>query len=112
MVNVGELENFLNDSSAKDNDMCEILPGAVINDKEDAVTKRKYKELLLNVKLNGTRDLQYAPNKDAREVLTKAFGSDTDKWTGKKFTVKIYPKTSFGVTKNAILPVLIKEVKV
>ena len=105
MVDTGELELFLNDDSCQDNDIVVILNEGKIEHKEDKVSGRKYAVLNLGVECNG-RNLIYSPNKDAQEVLKKAFGRDTKKWVGMKFQVKIYPKTSFGVTKNAILPVL------
>jgi hypothetical protein len=104
MVDTGELDNFLNENSAKDNDICEILGEGSLVDRENPTNKQKYKALDIPVKLNGKRELLYSPNKDAVKELQKAFGKDTNKWIGQKFGIKIYPKTAYGVTKNAILP--------
>lgn len=106
MVDTGLLESFLNDSSCNDGDVVEILNEGKLEHKEDPSTHRKYVVLNLGVRC-GLLELVYSPNKDAQEVLKKAFGKDTKDWVGKKFVVKIYPKTSFGVTKNAILPVIL-----
>ena len=108
MVDTGELENYLNDKSSKEGDIVEIVGDGMIENKEDAQTHRKYKVLNLPVKCNG-RDLIYSPNNDAIKVLNQAWGTDTLKWIGKKFQVKHYPKTAFGVTKTAILPVIIQQ---
>jgi len=111
MVDTSELESFLNDKSAKEGDIVEIVGDGVIEVKTDKDNeKRKYRVLNLPVKLNG-RELIYSPNRDAMPVLQKAFGMNTADWVGKKFQVKLYPKTAFGVTKNAILPVIIEEKK-
>lgn len=103
MVDTGELETFLNEKSCNEDDVVEILEEGFIETKEDTERKRIYKVLNLPVKV-GDKKLVYTPNTDAREVLQKAFGTDTKKWIGKKFKVKFYPKSAFGVTKTAILP--------
>lgn len=103
MVDTGELENYLNDKSAKANDIVEIMLDGVVESKEDPLTKRKYKVLNLPVKCNG-RDLIFSPNKDALKVLNEAWGTETMNWIGKKFRIQFYPKTSFGKTTQAILP--------
>jgi hypothetical protein len=109
MVDTNEMESFLNEKSAKENDIVEILNEGVIEIKEDATTKRKYRVLNLPVRVNGKLELIFTPNKDAVEVLKKAYGTNTQKWIGKKFTVKFYPKLAFGQTKTAILPVIIEQ---
>ena len=109
MVDTGELESYLNDKSCSENDVVEILNEGEIEQKEDPNTHRKYRILKIPVKTNN-KELLYSPNSDAIDVLNNAFGTDTKKWIGHKFSVKFYPKTSFGVTKTAILPVII-EVK-
>ena len=112
MVDTGELDNYLNDQSAQDGDMIEILGEGNFNEKENPTTHQKYKSLDLPVKLNGQRTLVYSPNTDAIKVFQGKFGKDTKSWVGCKFAVKIYPKTAYGQTKNAILPKLIAEIKV
>lgn len=105
MVDLNELESFLNEHSCVDGDIVEILGEGLIEAKEDAKSGRKYKVLNLPVRC-GLLELIYSPNADAQEVLKLKFGRNTKDWVGKKFQVKIYPKTSFGITKNAILPVI------
>jgi len=99
----------LNENCAKDGDICVIVGDGVIEHKEDVNTKRKYKLLNLPVEVNGL-DLTYTPDKDAIAVMRSAWGADTKAWTGKKFSVKFYPKTVFGQKKTSILPVIL-EVK-
>ena len=106
MVDTGELENYLNESSCKDGDVVEILNEGVIESKVDTQSGRKYKLLNLGVRC-GLLELVYSPNKDAQEVLVKAYGKDTKQWIGRKFVVQIYPRTLFGVTKKAIFPKII-----
>ena len=105
MVDTSELESFLNDKSAKEGDEVEILGAGVIETKKDKDSERTYKVLNLPVKVNG-REVIYSPNGDAKPVLQLAWGMNTEAWVGKKFKVKLYPKTAFGVTKTAILPVI------
>ena len=107
MVDSGELESFLNEKSCKDNDVVEILEEGIMEEKEDQVTHRKYRVLNLPVSVND-RQVVWTPNKDAITVLQKEFGLDTKNWIGKKFQVKLYPKTAFGQTRTAILPMILK----
>jgi len=108
MVDTSELESYLNDKSASENDVVEIVGAGEIEQKEDPNTHRKYRILKLPVKCNN-KELIYSPNTDAIDVLNDKYGTDTAKWVGKKFQVKFYPKTAFGVTKTAILPVIIES---
>jgi hypothetical protein len=106
MVDTAELENYLNEKSAKEGDMVYIISGGILESKEDPQTHRKYKVLNLPVRLMGTRELIYTPDKKAIEVLSEEFGSDSENWKGKEFKIKFYPKTVFGQEKTAILPVI------
>lgn len=110
MVNTDELNSFLNADNAADGQIVVILNGGVLETKKDK-NERSYKVLNLLVETNGLQ-LTYSPNSDALKVLKAAYGTQTEKWIGKKFSVKIYPKLSFGVTKNAILPVLLEPKKI
>ena len=107
MPDTSALETFLNERSCKDGDVVEILGGGVILNKEDPETKKKYSVLQLPVRCNG-RELTYQPNSDAMKVFNQKLGTNSDTWTGTKFQVKQYPKTAFGVTNVAILPMLMK----
>lgn len=108
MVDTGELESYLNEKSSKEHDVVEILEEGSVELKEDAQNHRKYKVLNLPVSVNG-KNVIYSPNKEAVEVMQKAWGKDTKSWKNKKFSIKFYPKTSFGVTKTAILPVILEQ---
>lgn len=110
MVDVNLLDSFLNADTCKDGDVIEVVGEGKIEAKKDPTTQREYSVLNLPVKLNG-RSLTYSPNSDATRVLKTAWGMNTTSWIGKKFSVKIYPKMSFGVTKNAILPVVLTATK-
>ena len=112
MPDTSELESFLNDKSAKDGDVVEIISEGVIENKEDPATHRKYRVLNLPVRINGKNEVVYSPNTDALPILQKAWGMNSSSWIGKKFSVKIYPKMSFGVTKMAILPVPLEAEKI
>ena len=107
MVDTSELNNYLNDITAKDGDIIEILSEGAFKEMENITTKQKYKALEIPVSNGNRKDLLYQPNRDAIKVFNKNFGTNTTSWIGKKFQVKIYPKTAFGVTKNAILPVIL-----
>lgn len=85
-----------------------ITGDGAIEHKEDTNTQRKYKLLNLPVEVNGL-SLTYTPDKDAIAVFRKAWGMETKAWTGKKFSIKFYPKTIFGQKKTAILPVIIDQ---
>ncbi len=106
MPDTSEMIEYLNDMTCKDGDIVEIVNEGKIERKQDKQDPTKtFTQLNIGVKVNG-RDLTWTPNKDARDVLNKKYGTNTAKWVGVKFTVKLYPKTAYGQTKNAILPVL------
>lgn len=109
MVDVNEMATFLNGEIAQDGDIVKILGAGLLENKQDQTSGRKYKVLNLPVRLNDKLDIVYSPNKDAIEILSANFGGNTESWVGKEFAIKIYPKTAFGVTKNAILPVMINS---
>lgn len=112
MPDTTELINFLNDQTARDGDLVEITNAGQIDMKQDKQDpNKKYPQLNIGVRCNG-RDLTWTPNSDAREVLNKKYGTKTENWVGKKFTVKTYPKTAFGQTTIAILPVLVEAEKI
>lgn len=107
MVDTSELESFLNEKSAKEDDIVEITEEGLLEEKEDPVTKRKYKVINLPVLVNGERELIWTPNKEAIKVLQKVKGLDTKDWIGIKFYPRFYPKTAFGTTRTAIEPRII-----
>lgn len=108
MPDTSDLNGFLNDVTAKDNDVVEVLDAGTITMKKDANTGKEYPQLNINVRLNG-RTLIWTPNAEARAVFNKKYGTKTEAWVGKKFQVKLYPKTVYGVPKIAVLPVLIEK---
>lgn len=110
MVDINELSMFLNAENCKDGDIVVIIDEGSFEAKTDK-DGRPFKVLNMKVETNG-RKVTYSPNSDAQKVFKKAFGADTKKWVGCKFQIKIYPKLSYGVTKDAILPVLIVSEKV
>ena len=54
---------------------------------------------------NGRYELIYTPGITAQKEFIKAWGRDTAKFVGKKFTVKIVETMSFGKIKKMIFPV-------
>lgn len=107
MVNTNELESFLNEKSCKEDDIVEIIGEGDLETKKDAVSNREYKVLNIPVTVNGSLKVIFSPNKEAVKALQIAKGVDTKNWIGIKFHPMFYPKTAFGVTKNAIMPKII-----
>lgn len=102
MVDTGELENFLNEKSAKQGDIVEIMDEGKIGEitQQDGTKRRA---LNIGVRLNG-RDLIWTPGKVAREELIKTTGKrDTKEWVGLKCQVSIAKMTSFGELKNIVV---------
>ena len=110
MVDTNELENFLSEKIAKDGDICVITADGKIEQKQDVNSGRKYKVISFPVQCNG-KDLVWTPDKAAVAVFQKEYGMDSVKWIGKKFSIKLYPKKSFGKDVIGILPVLL-DVKI
>jgi hypothetical protein len=102
-MDTAELESFLNEKSAKENDIVEIVGEGNIEVKEDPVSHRKYKVLNIPVKCNN-RELTYTPDKDAVNVLQSIYGMNTSSWIGKKFSVKFVMKSAFGKVRKSIFP--------
>lgn len=102
MVDVAQMENYLNEKIAKVNDIVEIVGDATIEIKDDQFGKRKI--MNIPVKLNGN-DLTWSPGKIARDMLVQQFkSSDTKNWIGKKFAVDFVKMTVKGAVKDIIIP--------
>jgi len=106
MVDLGELENYLNGDNAVDGDFVVFLDEGKIEVKKGQNDK-PYKVVNFLVECKG-RQLIYTPDNPALEVLKKAWGKDTKKFVGKKFQIKTYPKVVFGKPKTAISPVILE----
>lgn len=108
MVDLGELDNYLNSDSASDGDIAVILDEGKIEVKKGQNDKQ-YKVINFLTECKG-RQLIYTPDAAALDVFKKAWGKDSKKYVGKKFSIKLYPKVVYGKSKIAILPVIL-EVK-
>ena len=104
IVDTIELESFLNEKSVKEGDECIVEGAGTLEEKTDQVSKRMYKVLNIPVSVNG-RELIWTPNKEAVKAMQIKFGMDTQTWINQTFKVKFYPKTAFGITRTAIMPV-------
>lgn len=109
MVDLGELENYLNGENAVDGQFVVFLDEGKIEVKKGQ-EGRSYKVINFLVETNG-RQLIYTPDNAALDLFKKAYTKDTKKWVGKKWSVKTYPKVVYGKPKTAISPVIL-EVKV
>jgi hypothetical protein len=102
MVDIGEMENFLNEKSAKSGDIVEIIGEGLIEEQETQFGKRKI--LNIPVKLNGIEKI-WSPAKIARAEAQKIFEStNTKTWVGKKFQVIFVKMTIKGELKDVIIP--------
>lgn len=102
MVNTAALESFLNDKTAKENDICEIIGEGNIEEKDTQYGKRKI--LNLPVKLNGN-SLTWSPGKIAVKECEKIFlSTDTKNWVNKKFSIGFVKMTVKGEIKNIVIP--------
>jgi len=110
MVDTTELENYLNDKSAKLNDIVEITGEGLIEVSTDDKGKTK-KNLQIPVLVNGKLKLIYSPGKTARGPLEKAWGTDTKKWLGKKFQVS-FIKMQVGKDLLEVIYPVVMDVKV
>src|SRR3990167_1138723 len=112
IVDIGELESYLNDKSANKGDVVEIMSEGTLEVKQDSVNPTKvYRVLNLPVKLNGQRDLIWSPAKLATEALQKLYGRDTKNWVNKKFQVDLVKMSIKGEMKNVIFPMSLEPVK-
>ena len=102
MVEADFSGNFVNPENTKEGDILEILGEGAYEEKENAVTKKKYRMLNIPVSVNGGRELTFTPSMDCGKRLVKAWGKDTKDWVGKKGQAIIVNYKSFGQTKQAI----------
>jgi hypothetical protein len=111
MVDTGELENYLNEKSAKTGDIVEILNEGVIGEIAQADgTKRR--ALNISVKLNGSRDLIWTPGKTAtKQMVLKTGKKDSKGWVGLKCSVDIVKQTAFGQLKDIVILTPIEQKK-
>ena len=112
MVDTGELEQFLNDKSAKKGDICEIMSEGTLEVKEDVNTKRKYKVLNLPVKLNSNIELIWSPAKLATAALQKLYNKETKNWVGKKFQIDLVKMLVKGEMREIVFPIPLEAKKV
>ena len=110
MVDTGLVENYLNEKSAKKDDIVTIKDEGDIGTILQVDGKQK-KCLNLGVEHNG-RDLIYTPGKTALRALQKVWGMDSKVWVGKKAKVDFIKMNSFGEMKNVLFLMPIEETKV
>jgi len=98
--------SYLNNDTAKENDVCTIIGEGAYREHnyEGKITK----SLDIPVR-NGIKELIYTPKMDAGKKLVKAFGSDTLKWVNKQFKVHIVRTKSFGAVKVPPCPTSLKS---
>jgi len=102
MVETGDLENFLNEKSAKLNDIVTILEEGAIVELETQFGKRRM--LNIPVELNG-RKVLWTPSKVAINAAKEVFKSaNTKDWIGKKFQVDFAKMTVKGELKTVVIP--------
>ena len=112
MVNMGELETYLNDKSCSEGAIVEIMGEGVIEHKTDENTHKVKKLLNLPVLLNQELELTYSPGKKALFEMQSAWGKDTKKWVHKKFQVKFVLMQIGQNELRVIKPVALVEEKV
>lgn len=102
MVDTGELENYLNEKSAKKGDIVEIKSEGEIVEQDGKFGKQRV--LNIPVLLNG-REMIWSPKKTATNLANKIFDStDTKNWVGKKFQVAFVKMMVNGEPKDIIIP--------
>jgi hypothetical protein len=102
MVEIGELEAYLNDKSAKENDICVVTGEGSIQELDGEFGKRRV--LNIPVELNG-RAVIWTPGKLALNAAEQVFKSrNTTKWVGQKFAVGFVKMTVKGQIKDIIVP--------
>ena len=109
MVDTIELENYLNDKSAKLNDIVEVTGEGLIEITTDDSGKTK-KNLQIPVLVNGKLKLIYSPGKTARKPLETAWGTDTKNWVGKKFQIS-FIKMQVGKDLLEVIYPVVMDVK-
>jgi hypothetical protein len=110
MVDTGELEQYLNERSAKKGDIVEIIGEGSISEipQKDGTTRKG-----LNIPVaNGNKKLIYSPGRTALRQLQAIWGTDTKNWVGKKAKIEFVRMNSFGELKNVLILEPITEIKI
>lgn len=103
MVDTRELEPYLNAKSAQEGDIIEIVEEGAYSTikKENERDKR-----VLNIPVsNGARKMIYTPGKIALGIMQEAWGYETKKWIGNKFSVKFVLMQIGTSERNVIRPI-------
>lgn len=101
MVDTGELENYLNDKSAKRGDKVEILGEGAI---EEIPQREGPPRKGLNIPVKcGKRELTWSPGKTAMKPLQTAWGTNTKSWVGMMGEVDFVKQNSYGEIKNILI---------
>lgn len=108
MVNVGQIEDYLNDKSGAEGDIVEITGEGLIEEKTEDNGRTK-KILNIPVLLNGQSKLTYTPGKKALAELREHYGKETKQWIGKKFQIKFVVMQIGNKEINVIKPVPLKQ---
>jgi hypothetical protein len=114
MPELSKLDKFVKASNVKNGDIILFLDGGQIKEmdfKEDNGTVKKQPVLEMKVKHNGDEKI-YSPNKTTRDLLGKAWGTNTDAWIGKKGKVKLISQIVKGALKDVIVLDPVSEVEI
>ena len=103
MTNAKEFfaSNFLKAEDCKGGEIVEIVGEDTLEDIKTPEGKMK-KVMNFPVKVDG-KDKIFTPNMTNGDILIEAFGEDTAKWVGKKFTIKLLDTIAFGKKAKSIL---------
>lgn len=107
MVNAKEFfsGNFLKAEICKGGELCEILNAGClenITSPEGAVKSVLNFEVRFDIENNG-KEKTFSPNKSNGNVMTDAWGDDTEGWVGKRFKISLAKVNVFGKFKNSIV---------
>jgi hypothetical protein len=92
MPDISKLSKFLKPDGCKDGDVITFVDAGKILTREfgQGVEKEEKEVFEVTVSLNG-ESKTYSPNATTRKILVKSWGTNTEKWVGKKARIAILP---------------------
>jgi hypothetical protein len=107
MANLGDLRKNLRKEDVRAEDVLSFVDAGEIKD-VDFSTAQDGSDIKtvfqVTVELPNGKQKIYTPNATTRGILSDKWGEDTEKWVGKKATVKLVDQLSFGkMTKVMVL---------
>lgn len=109
MVEMSELDEFVNATNVKKGDIIKPTHEGTIEEQETQYGRKKI--FTMPVLVNGTKKMLWSPGKMAQSEFIKLTGSSDSKgWVNKEFVIDFVKTSVRGEIKNVVIPGSIRDV--